>query len=96
MLKKGKKDHDETFWGLNLENIGLQPQKINSLPYLLGDGTTEQEERIASNTVYFNSRFDNIVHDTTHTVPSMNVNASKLFFFLRKRTQKLCQNAVST
>ena len=94
LLKKGKEDHDETFWVFNLENIGLQPQKINSSPYLLGDGTTEQEEKIATNTIHFNSRFDNLAHNITHTVPLQSVDTNKLFFFLRKRTQKLCQNKV--
>ena len=94
MLRKAKEEHDEIFWKFDSENIGIHPQIINHTPYLLGDGTTKQEERIAINTAHYNSRFENLAHNFTHAVPMRNVNTKKLFFFLRKRSQLLCQNKV--
>ena len=87
-----KEEHDQNYWATDFDNISLQPFLINDSPYFLGDGTTEQENKIKSNYNYFNSHFDNLAENFSVN----NTKVKDAFFHLRKRTRKLCQNTVST
>ena len=93
-IRKANEHHDEIFWSIDSSRIGLHSYKLNQFPYLLGDGTTEQEEKFQENVELFNERFDNMATSFSHSIPLDHIETNKLFYFLRNRTKLLCQHKV--
>ena len=94
-LKETKEEHDKHFWETDFSNVASQPYLINESPYFLGNGDTEQEKCLRNQSLFFNSYFDNLAENFTYSAPISDPKLRNLFYFLRKRTRKLCQNTVS-
>ena len=89
-----KEEHDEIYWSMNFDKI-RQSFKINKVPFYGNSKNSNQQQTIAKHYAHYNSRYDNLAENFTHSAPLGNHKINKAYFFLHKRTQKLCQGTVS-
>ena len=94
-LQETKEEHDSLFWETDFSNVASQPYLINESPYFLGNGDTDQENSLRDQSLTSNSCFDNLAENFTYSAPMSDPKLKSTFYFLRKRTRKLCQNTVS-
>ena len=91
-----KKEHDEIYWSMNFDEIKVPVVRINHLPYFYNSKYNLQKKIMSNHTFYYESRYDNLAENFTHSAPLGNPNITKAYYFLHKRTQKLCQGTVSS
>ena len=89
-IHQSKKDHDELY---AKRDFVTQLYNVNEYPYFNGEKAKYTDEFLTYHNFY-NSNYKNIIDGISHNIPFEDRNLSIALHFLRKRTQKLCQNTV--
>ena len=83
------------FYITHLGNEQKMNSKVNDQPYVKDQRYLESKQYFESQRQHFNSLYETSDKSWTHDIPKKGSNTTQMFFHLRKRVQKLCQNQVS-